>query len=175
MPLTRDMRVNGLSLLVEGGRRNGRHDDWAGKPADETLEASHTEPDGAAEKLGRGRGRKGARPPPFGGAVPDDAADAALCGARGEDTRAHGTRECRVLLAAWVAERDAPAQKPIVQLAALARRLGRTLVLPNVHRGALGTCLARGLDLYYDIAGGAMVRDRDAGPSTPRAAGVCRG
>ncbi|KZV90884.1 hypothetical protein EXIGLDRAFT_110110 [Exidia glandulosa HHB12029] len=159
--------------VVEGERRNGRHDDWAGKGADETLEASRTEPDPIAEK--QHARRKGAMAAheravaPFRGSVPDDAADDALCGARVADADEWAQRfangnpaECRLLLAAWVAESDTHAQKHMVQLAALARRLHRTLVLPNVHRGAMGTCLARGFDAYYDLTGGALVRDRDA-------------
>lgn len=61
-----------------------------------------------------------------------------------------GAKSCKALVPAWISEDEANAQMHLLQLQALATALGRTLVLPNVHRSRMGTCLSTPFDVYYD-------------------------
>ncbi|KAI0955644.1 hypothetical protein AcV7_006256 [Taiwanofungus camphoratus] len=73
---------------------------------------------------------------------------------------------CRLLVPLAITEREPKAQAQLLQLSELARALNRTLILPNVSRGRLGTCLRWDYSVYFDIAslvriGGAPVMMMD--------------
>ncbi|OSX57590.1 hypothetical protein POSPLADRAFT_1061281 [Postia placenta MAD-698-R-SB12] len=59
---------------------------------------------------------------------------------------------CRLLLPLLIAEHEPHAQAHVTQLLALAHALNRTLVLPNVGRGRVGTCFRWDFGVYFDIA-----------------------
>ncbi|KZT00953.1 uncharacterized protein LAESUDRAFT_764170 [Laetiporus sulphureus 93-53] len=63
-----------------------------------------------------------------------------------------GKAPCRLLLPLLITERESKAQAQLVQLLQIAQALNRTLVLPNVGRGRIGTCLRWEFSVYYDIA-----------------------
>lgn len=82
------------------------------------------------------------------------------------DTQFCGVARCRLLLPLLITEREPKAQVHLVQLLYLATVLNRTLVLPNVGRGRVGTCLRWDFSVYFDIAsavqaGGARVMMMD--------------
>lgn len=56
---------------------------------------------------------------------------------------------CLFLLPGFVGEQETKAQIHLHQLGLLALQLNRTLVLPNVSKSRMGTCLAYPFDLYY--------------------------
>ncbi|KAH9831517.1 uncharacterized protein C8Q71DRAFT_910545 [Rhodofomes roseus] len=73
----------------------------------------------------------------------DNAIDAQFC----------GRAPCRLLVPLLVTERAEPkVQEQLLQILALARQLNRTVVLPNVGKGRIGTCLRWDFDTYFDIA-----------------------
>ncbi|KAH9481068.1 hypothetical protein JR316_0005587 [Psilocybe cubensis] len=59
-------------------------------------------------------------------------------------------RPCRFLLPLRIAEQESKARMHITQLAELARRLNRTLVLPNVGKSKIGACFRWPFSVYYE-------------------------
>ncbi|KAH9921867.1 uncharacterized protein B0H18DRAFT_1121168 [Fomitopsis serialis] len=73
------------------------------------------------------------------------------------DTQFCGKAPCRLLLILTIPEREpAKIQQQLVQILALARKLNRTVVLPNVGKGRVGTCQRWDFDTYFDIASTAL-------------------
>ncbi|PPQ79988.1 hypothetical protein CVT25_003048 [Psilocybe cyanescens] len=72
-------------------------------------------------------------------------------------------RPCRFLLPLRVAEQESKARMHIMQLATLARRLNRTLVLPNVGKSKIGACFKWPFSTYYEAT---SISDPDAADST---------
>lgn len=62
----------------------------------------------------------------------------------------HNLRGKRFLLPSWVGEQESKARLHLVQLVELASRLNRTLVLPNISKGRMGTCMKSDFGLYYN-------------------------
>ena len=60
---------------------------------------------------------------------------------------------CRFLLPVHVGEQESKARIHFMQLLALAKRLGRTIVLPNVGNSRMGACSKWPFDTYYDTTG----------------------
>ncbi|EGG06443.1 uncharacterized protein MELLADRAFT_116555 [Melampsora larici-populina 98AG31] len=56
---------------------------------------------------------------------------------------------CSFLLPGFIGEQETKAQVHLHQLGLLAIQLNRTLVLPNVSKSRMGTCLSYPFDLYY--------------------------
>ena len=59
---------------------------------------------------------------------------------------------CRLLVLLTIAEREPRMQEQLLQVLALAQALNRTVVLPNVGKGRIGTCQRWDFDTYFDIA-----------------------
>ncbi|KAI7902464.1 uncharacterized protein BX663DRAFT_531402 [Cokeromyces recurvatus] len=66
------------------------------------------------------------------------------------DNRYCGQDRCRFLLPVYISEQESKAQLHFRQIAFLAGKLGRTIVLPNVHNSHLGSCLPHPFRFYYD-------------------------
>ncbi|KAG0706712.1 hypothetical protein DFH29DRAFT_797900 [Suillus ampliporus] len=62
-----------------------------------------------------------------------------------------GSFPCRFLLPLRIAEQEPKAHMHLQQLAILASKLNRTLVLPNVGNNRIGACSKWPLDSYYDV------------------------
>jgi GDP-fucose protein O-fucosyltransferase len=60
------------------------------------------------------------------------------------------TSSCRFILPLWISEQESKARIHLLQLLQLARSLNRTLVLPNVGKSRLGTCLKWEFGVYYN-------------------------
>ncbi|KAH9808770.1 hypothetical protein DFH28DRAFT_994165 [Melampsora americana] len=58
---------------------------------------------------------------------------------------------CSFLLPGFIGEQETKAQIHLHQLGLLAIQLNRTLVLPNVSKSRMGTCLNYPFDLYYQL------------------------
>jgi hypothetical protein len=56
----------------------------------------------------------------------------------------------KFLLPSWIGEQESKAKLHLVQLAYLAILTNRTLVLPNLAKGRMGTCMRSPFDVYYD-------------------------
>ncbi|EPT05501.1 hypothetical protein FOMPIDRAFT_1044832 [Fomitopsis schrenkii] len=95
------------------------------------------------------------------------------------DAQFCATTPCRLLVLLTIAEREPKMQEQLLQVLALAKVLNRTVVLPNVGKGRVGTCQRWDFDTYFDIAsavrtngGRAMLMDDfrtwvDARPRSP--------
>ncbi|KAN0093321.1 hypothetical protein V8E55_004105 [Tylopilus felleus] len=70
----------------------------------------------------------------------------------------HGA--CRFLLPARVGEQESKARVHFMQLRMLARRLNRTIVLPNVGNSRMSACSQWPFDAYYDTSG--FMHERDS-------------
>ncbi|KAI8643210.1 hypothetical protein BD408DRAFT_342718 [Parasitella parasitica] len=66
------------------------------------------------------------------------------------DQRYCGQERCRFLLPIAITEQESKAQLHFRQLAFLAGKIGRTIVLPNVHNSHLGACLPHPFTFYYN-------------------------
>ncbi|KAG1452313.1 hypothetical protein G6F46_004319 [Rhizopus delemar] len=66
------------------------------------------------------------------------------------DRKYCGSDRCRFILPVVITEQESKAQMHFRQLAFLAGKIGRTIVLPNVHSSHLGACLSSPFDFYYD-------------------------
>ncbi|CEP16420.1 hypothetical protein [Parasitella parasitica] len=66
------------------------------------------------------------------------------------DQKYCGQDRCRFLLPIAITEQESKAQLHFRQLAFLAGKIGRTIVLPNVHNSHLGACLPHLFTFYYD-------------------------
>ncbi|KAG1440506.1 hypothetical protein G6F56_011893 [Rhizopus delemar] len=66
------------------------------------------------------------------------------------DQKYCGNERCRFLLPVAIMEQESKSQMHFRQLAFLAGKIGRTIVLPNVHGSRLGGCLSNPFDFYYD-------------------------
>ncbi|KAG1607770.1 hypothetical protein G6F46_012050 [Rhizopus delemar] len=66
------------------------------------------------------------------------------------DQKYCGRNKCRFLLPVVVGEQESKAQMHFRQLAFLAGKIGRTIVLPNVHHSHMGACLSHPFSFYYD-------------------------
>ncbi|KAI9281980.1 hypothetical protein BY458DRAFT_498589 [Sporodiniella umbellata] len=66
------------------------------------------------------------------------------------DQKYCGKDRCRFLLPVAIMEQESKAQLHFRQLAFLAGKIGRTIVLPNVRSSRLGACLSNPFDFYYD-------------------------
>lgn len=98
---------------------------------------------------------------------------------RAIDAQFCASTPCRLLVLLTIAEREPKMQEQLLQVLTLAQALGRTVVLPNVGKGRIGTCQRWDFDTYFDIptavrAGGgrAMLMDDfrtwvDARPRSP--------
>lgn len=95
------------------------------------------------------------------------------------DAQFCATMPCRLLVLLTIADRESKMQEQLLQVLTLAKVLNRTVVLPNVGKGRVGTCQRLDFDRYFDIAsavrasgGRAMLMDDfrtwvDARPRTP--------
>ncbi|KAI9273628.1 hypothetical protein BY458DRAFT_508416 [Sporodiniella umbellata] len=66
------------------------------------------------------------------------------------DQKYCGKDRCQFILPVFIGEQESKGQMHFRQLAFLAKKLGRTIVLPNVHRSHLGACLEHPFSFYYD-------------------------
>jgi hypothetical protein len=82
--------------------------------------------------------------------MPNDLADRSFC-----PTPEGYQRPCKVILPIWVANGEGTGVRSLLQLAQLAKELGRILVLPNIDiaRGRLGTCSSEPIQRYYSVPG----------------------
>ena len=80
--------------------------------------------------------------------IPNELADRSFC-----PTPEGHQRPCKVLLPVWVSHGEGTGVRSLLQLAQLAKDLGRILVLPNIDiaRGRLGTCSSEPIQRYYTI------------------------
>ncbi|KAF4613570.1 hypothetical protein D9613_007393 [Agrocybe pediades] len=60
-------------------------------------------------------------------------------------------RPCQFLLPLRISEQESKARIHLTQIVELAKRLNRTLVLPNVGKSKLGACFKWPLERYYDV------------------------
>ncbi|ORZ20604.1 hypothetical protein BCR42DRAFT_409134 [Absidia repens] len=63
-----------------------------------------------------------------------------------------GSSQCRFILPVAITEQESKAQYHFRQLAFLAGKVHRTIVLPNVHSSHLGACRQHPFDFYYDYS-----------------------
>jgi hypothetical protein len=80
--------------------------------------------------------------------TPNELADRSFC-----PTPEGYQRPCKLLLPVWVSNSEGTGVKSLLQLAQLAKALGRILVLPNIDiaRGRLGTCSSEPIQRYYTV------------------------
>jgi len=80
--------------------------------------------------------------------IPNELADRSFC-----PTLEGYQRPCKVLLPVWVSNDEGTGVRSLLQLAQLAKKLGRILVLPNIDiaRGKLGTCSSEPIQRYYTV------------------------
>lgn len=80
--------------------------------------------------------------------IPNELADRSFC-----PTLEWYQRPCKVLLPLWISNDEGTGIQSLLQLAQLAKMLGRILVLPNIDiaRGKLGTCSSEPIQRYYSI------------------------
>ena len=80
--------------------------------------------------------------------LPNELADRSFC-----PTSEGYQRPCKVLLPVWVSNGEGTGVQSLLQLAQLAKVLGRVLVLPNIDiaRGRLGTCGSEPIQSYYAV------------------------
>ncbi|KAK4509104.1 uncharacterized protein ATC70_007454 [Mucor velutinosus] len=67
------------------------------------------------------------------------------------DQRYCGQDRCRFLLPIAITEQESKAQLHFRQLAFLAGKIDRTIVLPNVYSSHMGSCLPHPFSFYYDL------------------------
>ena len=80
--------------------------------------------------------------------IPNELADRSFC-----PTLEWSQRPCMVLLPVWISHDEGTGIQSLLQLAQLAKILGRILVLPNIDiaRGKLGTCSSEPIQRYYTV------------------------
>ena len=80
--------------------------------------------------------------------LPNELADRSFC-----PTPEGHRHPCKVLLPVWVSNGEGTGVQSLLQLAQLAKVLGRVLVLPNIDiaRGRLGTCGSEPIQRYYTV------------------------
>ena len=80
--------------------------------------------------------------------IPNELADRSFC-----PTPEGYQRPCKLLLPVWVSNGEGTGVQSLLQLAQLAKVLGRILVLPNIDiaRGRLGTCGSEPIQRYYTV------------------------
>ncbi|GAA5807284.1 hypothetical protein MFLAVUS_000641 [Mucor flavus] len=66
------------------------------------------------------------------------------------DQKYCGKDRCKFLLPITITEQESKAQLHFRQLAFMAGKIGRTIVLPNVYNSHFGSCLPNTFDFYYD-------------------------
>ncbi|KAI9366373.1 hypothetical protein BD770DRAFT_417264 [Pilaira anomala] len=66
------------------------------------------------------------------------------------DQKFCGQDRCKFLLPVSITEQESKAQLHFRQLAFMAGKIGRTIILPNVHNSHFGACLPHSFDFYYD-------------------------
>ncbi|CEG72321.1 hypothetical protein RMATCC62417_07902 [Rhizopus microsporus] len=71
-----------------------------------------------------------------------------------------GRDRCKFILPIVITEQESKAQMHFRQLAFLAGKIGRTIVLPNVYNSHLGACLPYPFDFYYDQEAWAKENER---------------
>lgn len=81
-------------------------------------------------------------------AIPNELADRSFC-----PTPEGYQRPCKVLVPVWVSNGEGTGVQSLLQLAQLAKVLGRILVLPNIDiaRRRLGTCSPEPIQRYYTV------------------------